>query len=117
MPEASVVNDGSTVNVTATADWPAGTVVQVPDLRAGVIQVGVPSGERGAALVRGRVEATKATATVFAAGAAVYWNGATKLAVTAAGGGIYRLGLAVYAAGSGPTVVTVDLNEIALIQT
>src|SRR5262245_18969579 len=117
MPEASAVNDGSVTNMTAAADWPAGTVVQTADARAGIVQSGVLSGQLAGVLVRGRVNAAKASATVFAAGGAVYWNDTTNLCVTAAGAGGFRLGLAVAAAGAGTAVVLVELNTIALIQT
>jgi predicted RecA/RadA family phage recombinase len=117
MPESTVVHDASTVNFTAAAALVSGQITQVPDGRAGVVQGDFATGELAAALIRGRVSAAKAGATVFAAGGPVYWDNNTNLAVTATGAGIFRLGLAVYAAGAGTTTVTVDLNTIALIQT
>ena len=67
----------------------------------------------GTAELQGTVTVRKAAATVFNQGANVFWHIANRLAVTAAGAGIVRLGICKIAPSEGSTTVEVITNAIA----
>ena len=112
MATAIFVQEGDQLDYTPSADCSAGDVVVQGDL-VGIARSPISAGTRGSLAVAGVFDLPKASATVFAVGANVYWDDTAKLAVTAAGeGGVNKLvGKAVRAAGSGATLVRVRLSQ------
>ena len=97
----------------ATADeFNAGSVIVRGNL-IGVSHRNVEEGEYGTAELQGTVTVKKASATVFTQGAAVFWHVANKLAVTAAGAGIARLGICKIAPSTDSETVEVLTNVVA----
>jgi collagen type VII alpha len=99
-------------HVLAGGSLTPGDITQLSDGLAGVF-----AGLEAAVLndpvvyyVAGVFDVLSASATTFAAGAPVFWNTSTKLAVTASGASIIFLGTAVVAKANGQTRVSVALN-------
>ena len=110
MSHAVRAKSGAIFSYTAVAAIAAGTIILQGDLLA-VATSDIPAGGTGSLDASGVFDVDKAAATVFAAGALVYWNDTTKLAVTTDGSGTHKLlGKAVAAAGNGPTAVRVLLT-------
>jgi predicted RecA/RadA family phage recombinase len=104
------VKSGSVFSYTTVAAIIAGTIIIQADLAA-VATSDIPAGGTGSLDASGVFDVDKAAATVFTAGALVYWNDTTKLAVTTDNSGANKLlGKAVAAAGNGPTAVRVLLT-------
>lgn len=111
MPEAVKVSSGEMIDYTPTADVAAGTVVVQSDL-VGITLQPIAANTKGALAVQGVFDVAKASATVFSAGAKVYWDDTNKVAVTTDGSGANKLvGKAVAAAPSGALVVRVMLSQ------
>lgn len=111
MAEAIFVQCEDALDYTPAAAVAAGKVVLLPSQQAGVIPVTLAAGELGAAIVEGVFDIAAATGTTFDDGAPVYWDDTNKLAVAAgAATASWRLGRAIGAKASGPTVVRVELN-------
>ncbi len=109
--QAVKVASGDMVDYTPSSDVAAGDVVVQGDL-VGVALTAITAGAKGALAVAGVFDVAKAAATVFSAGAKVYWDDTNKLAVTTDGTGANKLlGKAVAAAGNGPTTVRVRLSQ------
>jgi predicted RecA/RadA family phage recombinase len=104
------VKSGSVFSYTTVAAIIAGTIIIQGDLAA-VATSDIPAGGTGSLDASGVFDVDKAAATVFTAGALVYWNDTTDLAVTTDNSGANKLlGKAVAAAGNGPTAVRVLLT-------
>lgn len=111
MALAVFVHEGEQVDYTPPADVAAGDVVVQGDL-VGIARTPIVSGTPGSLAVAGVFDVVKASATVFTAGAKVYWDATGKLAVATDGGGANKLlGKAVRAAGAGATTVRVRLSQ------
>jgi len=67
-------------------------------------------GEYGSAELQGTMTVSKAAETVFTVGDPVFWDTTTKLAVTAAGADIVRLGMCKIAPSTNATTVEVLFN-------
>lgn len=110
MSHAVRVKSGLMFSYTTVAALLAGMIVVQGDLLA-VATSDIPAGGTGSLDASGIWDVDKAAATVFTAGALVYWNSSTSLAVTTDNSGANKLlGKAVGAAGNGPTAVRVLLT-------
>jgi predicted RecA/RadA family phage recombinase len=98
--------------VATTAEVDAGSVI-VRDKLIGVSHRNVEAGQHGTAELQGTVTINKLAATVFTQGAVVYWHIADKLAVTAAGAGIVKLGICKFAPSTNATTVEVLINAVS----
>ena len=74
MPEAIYRQDGRCVDFTSAAAIDGGTLVQLPDGRAGVVKVGLEANQKGAAAVEGIYEVPKAANIVLLDGGKLYWD-------------------------------------------
>jgi len=110
MPEAVKVSSGEMIDYIPTADVAAGTVVVQGDL-VGITLQPIAANTKGALAVQGVFDVAKAAATVFSAGAKVYWHATDKVAVTDGSGTNKLIGKAVAAAPSGALVVRVRLSQ------
>ena len=109
--KAVKISSGDVIDYTPTADVAAGDVVVQGEL-VGIALQPIPANVLGSLAVAGVFDVAKATATVFSAGAKVYWDATNKLAVTSDGEGENKLlGKAVAAAGNGATTVRVRLSQ------
>jgi predicted RecA/RadA family phage recombinase len=72
---------------------------------------GIASGQYGSLAISGVFRIKKASATVFAKNVDVFWDTVNRLAVTAAGAGIIRLGVADMAGANGEDGVCTILNQ------
>ena len=90
----------------------AGTVI-VRGRLVGVSHRNCEVGQHATAELQGTVTVMKAPATVFAVGEIVYWHVANKLAVTAAGAGIVRLGICKITPSEDSETVEVLTNAVA----
>jgi len=107
MAEAVKVSSGEMIDYTPSTDVAAGTVVVQGNL-VGIALEPIAANTKGALAVTGVFDVAKASATTFSAGALVYWDDNSNLAVTTDSNGDNKLlGLAVAAAGSGETTVRV----------
>jgi predicted RecA/RadA family phage recombinase len=108
---ARFVQDGVYIDYTPSSDVSAGTIVIQGDL-VGVTIRPIPANTVGALAVAGVFDVKKAQATVFNAGAKVYWDATNEVAVTSDGGGANKyIGKAVRAAGNTTTTVRVLLLQ------
>lgn len=108
--QARRIKSGKVFDYTPGADVSAGTIVLQADL-FGVATADIPANAPGSLDASGIYDVPKAGATVFGAGALVYWNNTDKLAVTTDGSGTHKLlGKATAAAGNGPVLVRVLLT-------
>ena len=111
MPEAVKVASGEMIDYTPSSDVAAGTVVVQGNL-VGIALQPIAANTKGALAVQGVFDVAKASATVFSAGANVYWDDTNNVAVTTDGGGANKLlGKAVAAAESGAVLVRVRLSQ------
>jgi len=110
MPEAVKVSSGEMIDYIPTADVAAGTVVVQGDL-VGITLQPIAANTKGALAVQGVFDVAKESATVFSAGAKVYWHANNKVAVTDGSGTNKLIGKAVAAAPSGALVVRVRLSQ------
>ena len=107
MAEAVKVSSGEMIEYTPSTDVAAGTVVVQGNL-VGIALEPIKANTKGALAVTGVFDVAKGNDTTFSAGALVYWNDASNLAVTTDNSGNNKLlGKAVAAAGSGTTTVRV----------
>ena len=90
----------------------AGSVIVRGNL-IGVSHRNTEIGAHGFAELQGTVTVRKAANTVIEQGANVFWHRANKLAVTAPGAGIVRLGICKITPSTGSTTVEVITNAIA----
>lgn len=110
MSNAKRIKSGTIFPYTTVGALLAGAVIVIGDLLA-VATSDIPAGGTGSLDASGIWDVNKAAATVFTAGALVYWDNTNKLAVTTDGAGANKLlGKAVAAAGNGPTTVRVLLT-------
>lgn len=109
--EAKYVKGSDRWDYTPSTAKDSGEIIELADGRAGVVTSELAAGELGVLATEGQWDLAKASATVFAAGDAVWWDVSASLAITALGASddVY-VGVAVAAAGSGATRVRVDLN-------
>ena len=102
------------VIVTAPAGgYNSGDVIQVPDLRAGVVQGlnAIAQGESATAATSGRYRIAALSTAVFASGDLVGWdNGNSNAVVTGDVNKDFEIGRAAAAKASGETTVDVLLN-------
>lgn len=111
MAEAIYLSCGDALDYTPAAAVTAGKIVLLPSLLVGVVAVGVAANELAAAQTEGVYDVLTATGTTFDDGAPVYWDDTNKLAVNpGAATASFRLGRAIGAKVSGPTLVRVELN-------
>lgn len=111
MAQAIYINSGETIDYTPSLAVAAGDIVVQGDL-VGVANRPIAANTPGTLTVAGVFDVAKDAATVFSAGAKVYWDDTNNLAVTADGGGTNKLlGKAVAAAGNGLTLVRVRLSQ------
>ena len=103
---AIFVHDGLAIDYTPTVNVAAGEIVALGNL-VGIARVDIPANTLGALAVVGVFDVSKG-ASAFAAGDAVYFDSATKTAVSE--GDLY-LGRAVRAATEAETVVRVRLEQ------
>jgi len=108
--QARRIKSGNVFDYTPGADVSAGTIVLQADL-FGVATADIAANAPGSLDAGGIYDVAKAGATVFAAGAIVFWDNTNKLAVTTNGGGTHKqLGKATAAYGNGPVVVRTILT-------
>jgi predicted RecA/RadA family phage recombinase len=105
---ASFVHNGAALDYTPGSAVSAGDVVVVGDI-VGIAPRDIAASELGAIQVAGVFEFPKASATVVAAGAKVYWSAGSGLATVTNTDKF--CGHAVAAAGNGATVVRVLLDR------
>jgi len=101
------------VHAIAAAVYASGEVVQLADGRAAIVGGlnAIAIGDPVVFNVIGSFELAKASATVIANGAPVYWDASVNQAVgSQALGADFYCGVAVKAAANGDTVVLVDIN-------
>ena len=97
----------------ATADeFDAGSIIVRKNL-VGVSQRNVEEGEYGTAELQGTNTVMKDAATEFEQGDIVYWDTAAKLAVTATGTGVVRLGICKLAPSENAETVEVLINAVS----
>lgn len=110
---ATFVQDGDAVEYVPTAALAPGEVVVQGEL-IGVARTALEANKPGSLAVCGVFDFSKQAngGVAFAAGAKVYWNAATHLAVATDGGGANKLlGKAVKAAVDGESQVRVRLSQ------
>jgi hypothetical protein len=110
MPEAIKRGEFGELHLIADADYDDGAVVFKAG-RAGVVEGPVVTGDPMNVRTRHAYDVTMASATVVAAGVAIYFDNATKAAVVAAAGGDFYLGLSDKPKAAGELVIRVSLNE------
>jgi len=98
--------------VAAAGETEAGSII-VRGKLIGFSHRNVELGKFGTAELQGTVTVSKAAATVFTQGADVFWNTTSKLAVTASGQGIVRLGICKMAPSTNAETVEVLTNVVA----
>ena len=103
---ATFVNDGKNIDYTPTAAVKSGDVITLGSIVC-VAPRDISAGALGSLATEGVYTMPKASATVFAAGASVYWSGTTCTTVTTDA----FAGVAVAAAGSGALSVNVKLGR------
>ena len=109
MPDTIFRQEGDIIDRVFAADVKAGALVYTGTICGQVTNdVVVATNPLGALRVKGVIRVTKASATVFAAGAAVNYDTATKLGVTTGGAG--PAGKAIADAPAGQLYVDVLLN-------
>lgn len=74
MPEATLRQDGCSLDYTAVAAITGGQVIQLPDGRAAVVPTDVSAAGLGAAQTRGVFRLAKTTSMVLLDGGRVYWD-------------------------------------------
>lgn len=102
------IQQGEQIDITPVGAVAAGGVVFLGTTLCGHAPRAIAAGELGSIQVQGVVSVPKAAGTVFAAGAVVYWNSGTSLAVTSDGSP--RMGVAVAGGANGQLFVHVLLN-------
>jgi len=105
---ATYVHGGMAIDHTPASAVTAGDVIEIGAL-VGVAPRDIAANEKGAVQMEGVFDMPTESATVFAAGAAVYWNDATGFCVTSTGETL--CGHAIAASGDGDTVVRVKLGR------
>ena len=98
--------------VAVAGEEDAGTVI-IRGKLIGISHRNTEVGQYGTAELQGTVTVKKAAATVFAQGADVFWHVANKLAVTASGAGIVRLGICKIEPSANSETVEVITNALA----
>jgi predicted RecA/RadA family phage recombinase len=110
-PEALHYQERQQRDYTPASAVEAGDIIHLVDGIAGVVVTDLAASQKGAIYTAGKSKVLTASATVFAAGDAVYWDVSASLAITAPGAvGDHYLGTAVVACANGDTRVLVDLN-------
>lgn len=104
MAKAIYFQKGEAIDYRPETAVAAGEIV-VQGKLVGITRLDIPAGTLGSLAVTGVFKVAKASATTFAAGAEVYFDGDTAVA-----SGDTKLGLAVAAAASGDEFVLVLLN-------
>lgn len=107
MAVTTYISTGELVDYRPEAAVAAGDIV-FRGTRCYQVVADVAAGQLGALRHRGVIRLNKASATVFADGAVVSWNGTTKLAVVGGSGG--TVGRAVAGGADGQTFVDVLMN-------
>lgn len=102
------VQDANCIDYTPATAVEAGAVVVQGSL-VGVAKTGIEAGKLGALALEGVYDVPKASATTFAAGAAVYFDASNKVAVATSNS--ILLGHATQAAVSGGATVRIVLNK------
>lgn len=74
MPQATLVQEGESIDWTADAAYSAGDVIQLPDGRAGVVGADVASGGVVGVWVRGVFKFAKTTSMVLLVGGRLFWD-------------------------------------------
>ena len=102
------IQQGEQIDITPVSAVAAGAVVFLGTTVCGHAPRAIAAGELGSIQVEGVIRVPKASATEFDAGAVVYWNAGTSLAVTSDASP--RMGVAVAGGADGQTFVDVLLN-------
>jgi len=111
--EAIYQQDGCTADYTPVAAVTAGTVLQLPDGRAGIAAADIAAGQQGAVIVRGRVTVQKTTSMVLLAGGRAFWDhSANKAHYKTVNDRDFYLGTVCDDAAAADTTVVVDLNAV-----
>lgn len=105
---ATMKSDGGTIDFVPTANVTSGDVVKIGSI-IGIANRDIPANTLGSVAIEGVVEMPKAAATVFAAGAAVYWSTASSLCTTSTSDTL--AGFAVAAPATNATSVVVKLDR------
>lgn len=106
--KAVFYSKGESVDYRPASAVAAGDVVVQGGL-VGIARLDIPAGALGSLAICGLFKVAKATSTVFAAGAPIYWDATNGVAVTSSADAI-AMGVAVAAAGSTEDTVIVALN-------
>lgn len=109
MPNAIKRGEHGEIHMIADANYADGAVIQKCG-RACVVEGPVSTGDPMNLRTEGAYDAEMASATVVAAGVAIYWDNGTSKAVVAGNGGDFYLGLSDKAKANGETVIRVALN-------
>lgn len=107
MSESTYHSEGVLIDYTPGTAKAAGDIEFHGDI-AGQVVTDLAANEKGALRIEGVVSLTKASGTVFAAGAVVHWDNTNELAVASETDGI--VGRAVGGGADGQTYVLVKLN-------
>jgi len=107
--DAKYVAAGEAVDYRPASNVSAGDIVVQGDL-VGVATTAITANTLGSLTVSGVFDVAKASATVFTAGAKVYWDATAKEAVTTSSN-TYYVGKAIAAAGNGTTTVRVRFSQ------
>ena len=112
--EAQYIGPRDTLEITATAAWAGGEVIQLPDDGRAAVVAGngapIASGDKVTVYTRGIFKMAKATGTAHTTGDIVEWD-ATDNDVVANAAGDFDVGKCVQEdAASGDTTILVDLN-------
>ncbi len=105
------IQDGAKLDLTAPHDVLSGEGFIVGSLFA-VASTAAKSGAAVVGVTEGVFDLTKKSTTAFAAGDKISWDNSNHYC-DAPGTGLYPIGVAVAAAGSGVGVVRIKLNEVA----
>jgi predicted RecA/RadA family phage recombinase len=110
MPEAIKRGEWDELHLIAAADYDDGDVLLLSG-RPGVVEGPVLTGESFNFRTAGAYDVAMASATVVAAGVAIYFDDATKKAVVAGGGGECFLGVSDKAKAAGDLVIRVSIGQ------
>lgn len=105
---AQFKHEGFAIDHTPVAALTSGDVVKIGSI-IGIATRDIAAGELGSVTIEGVVEMPKASATVFAAGAPVYWNAGSSLCTTSTSDTF--AGYAVAGGASGSAIVWVKLDR------
>ena len=109
MPNAIKRGEHGELHMIADANYADGAVILKAG-RACVVEGPVSTGDPMNLRTQDAYDLEMASATVVAAGVAIYWDNGTSKAVVAGAGGDFYVGLSDKAKAAGETVIRVSLN-------